>query len=114
MAYKMKKFSGFGKSPAKQTQGFGWKGLIKAQKELAQQELAFHQPGWARVATSMMGDHPSCEAKKSKKSDKESDDSTKSGGTGGGFEGAADDIQSGIDKWGNIKEKWGDIKWSND
>jgi len=92
---------GIKKSPTKQTQGFGGKGLIKAQKELAQQELAFHQPGWARVASSILPGHdPSAGAKGY-------------GGEGGGAEGTAKGpggVREGLQEVKGLKKEWGEFQ----
>ena len=106
MAYKMKKFSGFGKSPAKQAQGFGGKGLIKAQKELAQQEHAYRAPGWARTASSILPGHdPSAGAKGYGEEGGGTDKTAK--GPGGVREGMQE-VRGLMDEVKNIK----DFEWS--
>ena len=105
MGYKMKKFSGFGTSPAKQSQGFGGKGLIKAQKELAGEEMSYKAPGWARMATSILpGYDPTGQAKGRKKTKASEGKEAKEEKGGGGVMGGIKEAQGAYDKFNEIKD----------
>ena len=96
--YKMKGFSGFGNSPAKVSDS----DILKLQSKLNKQELAFKEPGWAKVAAGLHDPLGIMGGKKGKK--------------GGGGEstsdivGTASDVSDAASSVESIGKMFGDLK----